>query len=62
MIGAARFNGSNLVQELLRIVEQLAIIGLDNMNDYYDVSNKDYCFSEIKRKRHSPGFPVGIPQ
>lgn len=38
--GAAGFIGSNLVLELLRSLSPVQIIGLDNMNDYYDVSIK----------------------
>lgn len=38
--GAAGFIGSNLVLELLRSLSSVQIIGLDNMNDYYDVSIK----------------------
>lgn len=38
--GAAGFIGSNLVLELLRSQSPVQIIGLDNMNDYYDVSIK----------------------
>lgn len=38
--GAAGFIGSNLVLELLRSLSLVQIIGLDNMNDYYDVSIK----------------------
>ena len=45
--GAAGFIGSNLVMELLRTVEGIKIVGLDNMNDYYDVSIKEYRLSEI---------------
>ena len=40
--GAAGFIGSNLVQELIRTVPGIRIVGLDNMNDYYDVSLKEY--------------------
>lgn len=47
--GAAGFIGSNLVSELLRTVEPVNIIGLDNCNDYYDVSLKDYRLEEIKK-------------
>lgn len=47
--GAAGFIGSNLVTELLRTVPQIKIVGLDNMNDYYDVSIKDYRLSEIEK-------------
>ncbi len=46
--GAAGFIGSNLVMELLRTVDDVKIVGLDNMNDYYDVSLKDYRLSEIE--------------
>ena len=45
--GAAGFVGSNLVMELLKTVNPVHIIGLDNMNDYYDVSIKDYRLNEI---------------
>ena len=47
--GAAGFIGSNLVMELLRTVEPVTIIGLDNMNDYYDVSIKEYRLAEIDK-------------
>lgn len=47
--GSAGFIGSNLVMELLRTVENISIIGFDNMNDYYDVSIKEYRLAEIER-------------
>ena len=47
--GAAGFIGSNLVMELLRTVEPVTVIGLDNMNDYYDVSLKDFRLAEIEK-------------
>ena len=40
--GAAGFIGANLVMELLRSVEGVTVVGLDNLNDYYDVAIKDY--------------------
>lgn len=40
--GAAGFIGSNLILELFRSFEGCNIIGIDNMNDYYDVSIKEY--------------------
>ena len=46
--GAAGFIGANLVMELLRTVEPVRIIGLDNVNDYYDVSIKEYRLSQIE--------------
>ena len=47
--GAAGFIGSNLVSELLRTIPLVHIVGLDNMNDYYDVSLKEYRLHEIDR-------------
>ena len=45
--GAAGFIGSNLVKRLLNDVENVKIIGIDNMNDYYDVSIKEYRLNEL---------------
>ena len=36
--GSAGFIGSNLVLKLLKDYEDIYIIGIDNMNDYYDIS------------------------
>ncbi len=47
--GAAGFIGSNLVLELLRTQSPLHIVGIDNMNDYYDVSIKEYRLAEIEK-------------
>ena len=46
--GAAGFVGANLVMELLRTVQPVHIVGLDNMNDYYDVSIKEYRLRQIE--------------
>ena len=46
--GAAGFIGSNLVMELLREVHPVHIVGIDNMNDYYDVSIKEYRLNQIE--------------
>ena len=48
--GSSGFIGSNLVLRLISENENLHIIGLDNMNDYYDVSLKEYRVSEIEKK------------
>lgn len=45
--GSAGFIGSNLVLELLRTQSPIRIIGLDNLNDYYDVNIKHWRLSEI---------------
>ncbi|MBE6576890.1 MAG: NAD-dependent epimerase/dehydratase family protein [Ruminococcaceae bacterium] len=47
--GAAGFIGSNLVKELFCSVPNVHVVGLDNLNDYYDVSIKEYRLSEIDR-------------
>ncbi len=47
--GAAGFIGSNLVMELLKTVAPVHIVGVDNCNDYYDVSLKDYRLTEIEK-------------
>lgn len=48
--GGAGFIGSNLILELLREVEAVKIISLDNMNDYYDVSIKEWRLAEIEKE------------
>lgn len=47
--GAAGFIGSNLVLELLKTQSPIKIIGIDNMNDYYDVSIKEWRLQEIQK-------------
>ena len=47
--GAAGFIGSFLVLELLKTVNPIHIVGLDNMNDYYDVSIKEYRLEQIEK-------------
>lgn len=47
--GSAGFIGSNLVLELLKSESEATIIGLDNVNDYYDVSIKEWRLSEIEK-------------
>ena len=48
--GAAGFIGSNLVKRLLDDVKGATIVGIDNMNDYYDVSLKEYRLKELETK------------
>ena len=47
--GAAGFIGANLATELLNTVRGVNLIGIDSMNDYYDVSIKEYRLTEIKQ-------------
>lgn len=47
--GSAGFIGSNLILELLKTQSPVNIIGLDNMNNYYDVSIKEWRLKEIEK-------------
>ena len=44
--GSAGFIGSNLVLELLKTESEATIIGLDNMNDYYDLPRSTRSLAE----------------
>lgn len=48
--GSAGFIGSNLVLELLKTQSPIKIVGIDNMNDYYDVSIKEWRLTEIEKE------------
>ena len=47
--GAAGFIGAKLVIKLIKTGEPMTLIGLDHMNDYYDVSLKEYRLAEIEK-------------
>ena len=53
--GSAGFIGSNLVLRLFREMGEGTIVGLDNMNDYYDPSLKEYRLRELEKAR-----PAGV--
>lgn len=54
--GAAGFIGSNLTAELLKTKENVTIVGLDNVNDYYDVSIKEYRLENLRKQaEEKPG-------
>lgn len=46
--GVAGFIGANLVQVLINLNLPMTIVGLDNLNDYYDVSLKNYRLAKIE--------------
>ena len=50
--GAAGFIGANLVMALMKKAQPMTIVGLDNVNDYYDVSLKEYRLREIEKMSH----------
>ena len=47
--GAAGFIGANLVEELLKNTSAATIVGVDSLNDYYDVSLKEHRLSQIEK-------------
>ncbi len=49
LTGAAGFIGANLARELLSAVKGIKVVGVDNLNDYYDVSIKEYRLDEIEK-------------
>jgi nucleoside-diphosphate-sugar epimerase len=53
--GSAGFIGSNLVLRLFKELKNATIVGIDNLNNYYDPSLKEYRLSVIEK-----ALPVGI--
>ena len=52
--GAAGFIGSYLVKRLLQNTTNCTIVGIDNMNDYYDVNLKKFRLKEIEETLQAP--------
>ena len=50
--GAVGFIGANLVKRLLIDAPDAAIIGIDSVNDYYDVRLKEYRLEELNKNAH----------
>ena len=53
--GSAGFIGSNLVKRLFKEMKEGVIVGIDNMNNYYDPSLKEYRLKEL-----AAAVPAGI--
>lgn len=53
--GSAGFIGSNLVKRLFTEIWKACVIGIDNLNDYYDVAIKEYRLRELEAQK-----PEGI--
>ena len=51
--GAAGFIGSNLALRLLKEVKNVKVVGIDNMNDYYDVHIKE---ERLRKLQEFEGF------
>lgn len=48
--GSAGFIGANLCLELFRRFDDINIVGIDNVNDYYDVSIKEWRLRQIREE------------
>ena len=47
--GTSGFIGANLVKRILEEEKDVTVIGLDNMNNYYDVNLKEYRLNELRK-------------
>lgn len=57
--GVAGFIGANLVKKLILEFEPECIVGIDNLNDYYDVSLKEYrlrIIDDVAKRRNYSGW------
>ncbi len=50
--GVAGFIGSNLAKRILKEEKDIKVVGLDNMNDYYDVKIKEYRLAELLKNKN----------
>ena len=53
--GAAGFIGSNLVKRLLKEIDQVSVVGIDSVTDYYDVNIKYARLEEIESVSRESG-------
>ena len=53
--GHAGFIGSNLVKRLFQELKEGTIVGVDNLNDYYDPSLKEYRLQQLEKAK-----PAGL--
>ena len=56
LTGVAGFIGSNLAKQLLRTVKDIRIVGIDSVNDYYDVRLKETRLREIEQMADKTSF------
>lgn len=50
--GVAGFIGSNLVKRLVNDFKDITVVGMDNMNDYYDVNIKEARLKELEANKN----------
>ena len=59
LTGAAGFIGANLTMRLMKDVPSAKIVGVDNLNDYYDPALKDFRLKQIETLRGNWRFIKG---
>lgn len=59
LTGAAGFIGANLTMRLIKDVPSARIIGIDNMNDYYDPALKEFRLTQIDKLQGNFTFVRG---
>ena len=47
--GAAGFIGSNLIKALYKVFNGITVVGVDSVNDYYDVNLKEERLKELEQ-------------
>ena len=50
--GVAGFIGSNLAKRILKEEKDIKVVGLDNMNNYYDIKIKEYRLEELLKNKN----------
>lgn len=48
--GVAGFIGANLVMKLFQKISNIHVVGIDNVNDYYDISIKEDRLCQIEKR------------
>ena len=51
--GSAGFIGANVVKRIFKDYDNATVIGLDNMNDYYDVALKEHRLADIEQAQEN---------
>lgn len=59
--GAAGFIGSNLVKRICEEVPSAKVVGIDSVNDYYDVALKEFRLNFDAHKELVPMQPGDVP-
>ena len=50
--GVAGFIGSNLAKKVLKENSEIQIVGIDNLNEYYDIKIKEARLKELEQNKN----------